>query len=177
MKHVAPSFNTAHRRSRLIAWARLMLVWLGALMFRDTLGRISERHLLARGLYSNLDRVAATITNIILLHAAAKNGAGAGKPFRVRDYASAGFARRTRVRSLLRAARGSWLRRKLRHRDLLTRFLLIVNALNTVDALADRAARRLARGLTRLFAIRLVRPSHDAERTLALAPVFAADSS
>lgn len=76
MKHIAPTTNTntEHRRSRLIAWARLLLFWVGALMFRDSMGRISERHLLVRGFYANLDRVAATINNIILLHACAKLG-------------------------------------------------------------------------------------------------------
>ena len=176
MKHIAPTL-TPHRKTRLIAWARLLLVWMGIAMFRDSSGRISERHLLARGLYLNLDAVARTINNIILLHACAKLGHGTGHPPKLRNYASTGFSRRTRVRSITRAGRGSWLRKRLQHRDLLTRFLLIVNALNNVDALADRAARRLAHGLTRLFAIRLVRPPHDAARTLALAPIFAADSS
>lgn len=176
MKHIAPTI-TEHRKTKLIAWARLMLFWVGAVLFRDCLGRISERHILARGFYANLDRVAATINNIILLHAFAKLGMGKGKPFTVLNNASSGFARRTRVRSIIRAGRGSWLRRRLKHRDLLTRFLMIVNALNDVDALAERAARRLAHGLTRLFAIRLVRPPHERVSTLALTPVLAADSS
>lgn len=81
------------------------------------------------------------------------------------------------MRSITRAGRGSWLRKRLQHRDLLTRFLMIVNALNNVDALADRVARRLARGLTRLFGIRLVRPPHERVCTLALTPTPAADSS
>ncbi|HVK80251.1 MAG TPA: hypothetical protein VM915_06540 [Verrucomicrobiae bacterium] len=176
MKHIAPTI-TEHRKTRLIAWARLLLFWVGALMFRDSLGRISERHLLARGLYANLDAVARTINNIILLHACAKLGMGTGHPPKLRNYASTGFSRRTRVRSVTRAGRGSYLRKRLQHRDLLTRFLLIVNALNNVDALADRAARRLARGLTRLFGIRLVRPPHDAARTLAMPEIVCADSS
>jgi hypothetical protein len=154
-----------------------LLVWLGVRLFRDSGGRISERHLLARGLYLNLDAVARTINNIIVLHASAKLGRGTGHPPKLRNYASTGFSRRTRVRSVARAGRGSYLRKRLQHRDLLTRFLLIVNALNNVDALAARAARRLAHGLTRLFAIRLVRPPHDAARTLATPPAFAADSS
>jgi hypothetical protein len=176
MKQIAPTISE-HRKTRLIAWARLLLFWVGALMFRDSGGRISERHLLARGFYANLDAVARTINNIIVLHASAKLGRGTGHPPKLRNYASTGFSRRTRVRSITRAGRGSYLRKRLQHRDLLTRFLLIVNALNNVDALAGRAARRLARGLTRLFGIRLVRPPHDAARSLALAPIFAADSS
>ncbi len=176
MKQIAPTI-TEHRKTRLIAWARLLLFWVGALMFRDSLGRISERHLLARGLYANLDAVARTINNIIILHASAKLGRGTGHPPKLRDYASAGFSRRTRVRSITRAGRGAWLRKRLQHRDLLTRFVLIVNALNNVDALADRAARRLARGLTRLFGIRLIRPPHDAARTLAIPEIVCADSS
>jgi hypothetical protein len=174
MKHIAPTI-TAHRKTRLVAWARLLLVWLGIAMFRDSGGRISERHLLSRGLY--LNAVARTINNIIVLHACAKLGMGTGHPPKLRNYASSGFSRRTRARSVVRAGRGSYLRKRLQHRDLLTRFLLIVNALNNVDTLADRAARRLARGLTRLFGIRLVRPPQDAARTLATPPVLAADSS
>ena len=156
MKHIAPA-HTLQRKTRLIAWARLLLVWLGVRLFRDSGGRISERHLLARGLYLDLDAVARTINNIMLLHASAKLGRGAGHPPRSRNCASTGFSRRTRVRSITRAGRGSWLRRRLRHRDLLARFLLIMNALNNVDALAERDARRLAHSLTRLFGIRLVR--------------------
>ncbi|WP_135211126.1 hypothetical protein [Vitreimonas flagellata] len=176
MKHTAPTI-TEHRKTRLIAWARLLLFWVGALMFRDGLGRISERHLLARGFYANLDAVARTINNIIILHAAAKLGMGTGHPPKLRNYASTGFCRRTRVRSITRAGRGAWLRKRLQHRDLLTRFLLIVNALKNVDALVDRAARRFARGLTRLFGIRLMRPPRDSARTLALPEVICADSS
>jgi hypothetical protein len=176
MKQIAPTI-TEHRKTRLVAWARLLLFWVGALMFRDSLDRISERHLLARGLYANLDAVARTINNIIVLHASAKLGRGTGHPPKLRNYASTGFSRRTRARSVIRAGRGSYLRKRLQHRDLLTRFLLIVNALNNVDALADRAARRLAHGLTRLFAIRAVRPPHDAARTLALPEIVCADSS
>ncbi len=176
MKHIAPTL-TAHRKTRLVAWARLLLVWLGVRLFRDSGGRISERHLLARGLYLNLDAVARTINNIIILHASAKLGRGTGHPPKLRNYASSGFSRRTRVRSITRAGRGSWLRKRLRHHDLLTRFLMIVSALNNIDALADRAARRLAHGLTRLFAIRLVRPPHERVSTLAITPVLAADSS
>ncbi|WP_135212773.1 hypothetical protein [Vitreimonas flagellata] len=162
MKHTAPTI-TEHRKTRLIAGARLLLFWVGALMFRDSLGRVSERHLLARGFYANLDAVAGTINNIIILHAAAKLGMGTGHP--------------PKLRTITRAGRGSYLRKRLQHRDLLTRFVLIVNTLNNVDALADRAARRLARGLTRLFGIRLVRPLHERVSTLATPPVFAADSS
>jgi hypothetical protein len=176
MKHIAPAL-TPHRKTRLVAWARLLLVWLGVRLFRDSGGRISERHFLSRGLYLNLDAVARTINKIIILHASAKLGMGTGHPPKLRNYASTGFSRRTRVRSITRAGRGSWLRKRLQHRDLLTRFLLIVNALNNVDALADRAARRLAHGLTRLFAIRLVRPPHESVSTLALPDVACADSS
>ena len=115
MKHIAPTI-TEHRKTRLLAWARLLLFWVGALMFRDSLGRISERHLLARGFYANLDAVARTINNIIVLHASAKLGRGTGHPPKLRKYASSGFFRRTRVRSITRAGRGSWLRERLQHR-------------------------------------------------------------
>jgi hypothetical protein len=49
MKHIAPA-HTLQRKTRLIAWARLLLVWLGVRLFRDSGGRISERHPPARGL-------------------------------------------------------------------------------------------------------------------------------
>jgi hypothetical protein len=75
---------------------------------------------------------------------------GTGHPPKLRNYASTGFSRRTRVRSITRAGRGSYLRKHLQHRDLLTRLLLIVNALNNVDALADRVAPLSARPLAPL---------------------------
>jgi hypothetical protein len=178
MKKPPPILST-QRNARLVAWARLMLAWVGALMFSTTLGKISERHLLARMYYTNLDRVAATIANIVLLHAFAKLGypSRGGTPFKLRDYTGAGFALRTHVRNILRAGQGVWLRRRLNHRNLLTRLGLIVQALNDIDALAARAARRLRHGLTRLFAIRAVQPPHDAVRTLATPQVLATDSS
>lgn len=176
MKHTAPTL-TQHRNARLIAWGRLMLAWVGAALFSNALYRISDRHILARAWYLNLDRVAVSIANIILLHAFAQMNARPGKRFTVFDYSAHGFARRTRVRNITRAGRGSWLRKRLHHRDPLTRFNLIVQALNDIDALAERAARRLRRGLTRLFAIRAVRPPHERANTLATPPVLAADSS
>ncbi|HEX8902402.1 hypothetical protein [Vitreimonas sp.] len=178
MKKPSPILSP-QRNARLVAWARLMLAWVGALMFSTTLGKISERHLLARMYYTNLDRVAATIANIVLLHAFAKLGypSSGGTPFTLRDHTGVGFARRTQVRNILRAGQGVWLRRRLNHRNLLTRLGLIVQALNDIDALAARAARRLRHGLTRLFAIRAVRPPHDAARTLATPEILAADSS
>jgi hypothetical protein len=153
MKQIAPTI-TEHRKTRLVAWARLLPFWVGALMFRDSLGRISERHLLARGFYANLDAVARTINNIIVLHASAKLVC---------------------VPSLAPVA--APISASACNIAICSRFLLIVNALNTVDALSDRAARRLARGLTRLFCIRLIRPPHEPARTLATPPVLAADSS
>ena len=178
MKHIAPPPLTEHRCSRLRAWGRLLLTWVWAFMFAQTTGRVSERHLWARGLYADLDRVAVMVSNIILLHAFAKlKSRGDGKPFTVRDYTGAGFARRTRVRNIRRAYYGARLRRRLNHRDPLQRFLRIVTALDQVDTLAAYAAWRIRGGLTRIFGIRAVRPPHARVSTLFTPAILATDSS
>lgn len=178
MKHTARPPLTEHRCSRLVAWGRLLLTWVWAFVFAQSLGRVSERHLWARGMYADLDRVAVVISNIVLLHPFAKlKSRGDGKPFTVRDYTAHGFARRTRVRNIRRAYYGTWLRRRLNHRDPLKRFVRIVYALNDVDTLARYAAHRIKRGLTRLFAIRAVRPPHARVSTLFTPAILATDSS
>jgi hypothetical protein len=108
MKHIAPAL-TPHRKTRLVAWARLLPVWLGVRLFRDNFGRTSERHLLARGFYLNLDAVARTINNIILLDACAKLGHGTGHPPRMRNYASTGFSRRNSNDDVFCLPQGRWV--------------------------------------------------------------------
>ena len=178
MKHIAPPPLTEHRCSRLLAWGRLLLTWVWAFKFAQILGPISERHLWARALYVDLDKVAVMVSNIILLHAFAKlKSRGDGRPFTLRDHSANGFARRTRVRNIRRAYYGAWLRHRLNHRDPLQRFIRIVTALDQVDTLAARVARRITNGLTRLFALRAVRPPHARVCSLAAPAVATADSS
>ena len=81
------------------------------------------------------------------------------------------------MRNIRRAYYGAWLRHRLNHRDPLQRFIRIVTALDQVETLAARVARRITRGLTRLSNIRAVRPPHARVRSLAAPAVAVADSS
>jgi len=95
-----------------------------------------------------------------------------------RDFTGAGFRRRVRPRQLRRSILGSELRRALRHRDLRTRFAMIVAAFADLDTHARAFARRLKRGFPRIMTIVAVRPPGQSLPSVDLgAPVAAADTS
>jgi len=170
-----PSTITEHRLARLIAWARLALAWLGGMWI--ALFDLDRRHPFHRQAHAELTRAANFVANLVVYRVYLNLGRPRAGSLKIRSNARRGFAGRTRVRSIRRAARGAWLRKLMRHRDLRTRFALIVNALNSIDALAVRAARRLKRRLTRLFALRVVRPPHQALATLARVAALRFDTS
>ncbi|MBC7769728.1 MAG: hypothetical protein H7124_13185 [Phycisphaerales bacterium] len=164
--------NTEHRRlARLIAWARLALVWFAMLMFAAAPPR--NRRRLGRFALLSLDDLARLVRNLILARAAQLAGVGRAKRAPCRNYAPSGFSRRLRPRQVARSLAGSRLRRALRHRDRATRISILLAALRDLDA----HARNVARKLTRLAPIIALQPPHHAVRTLARLPLVAADTS
>lgn len=115
-----------------------------------------------------LQRMAHAIACLVLARVAAR-GRQASKPRAFRRRAPS---------SVLRAAIGSALRRRLKARGAGVRFSVLINALRDIDALTERLARRLARGLTRLCALVAARGPADPLVMPADAPSsLAADTS
>jgi hypothetical protein len=131
----APHFISAHRVTRFTTWAKLWLQWFAAvlplLLFHDP-ARVRRE----------LARSARMAANLVVLHAARRLG-----PLRPR--------RRPPIKraGMLRALKGSRLRRRLRARDPAARFFAILAVMRDLDAEAARLVRHLPRGLTRLRAI------------------------
>ncbi|WP_135209854.1 hypothetical protein [Vitreimonas flagellata] len=174
MKHIPATPLTTHRCARLVAWGRLMLVWLSAVMFADRRG--SRRHMRARYPMCDSNRFARYIGNFILVRALADKPHLRASGLLQQD-PRPGLHTKARPQRALRAARGSVLRKCLRHRDLRTRFGIFMYALDNLDALARVLSPQLARRLTRLQPI-LMRPrAADALRTLTTPEVLSADSS
>lgn len=69
MKHIPATPLTTHLCARLIAWGRLMLVWLSAVMFADR--RASRRQMRTRYPMCDANRFASYIGNLILMRALA----------------------------------------------------------------------------------------------------------
>ena len=180
MNFTAPSHSLSqHRFARLIAWARLMLAWIGAVLFSTGAVAVKRRHIRRRYGFLSLDRMAHMTACLIFARAcdlARRPPVRRGAP--LLDHAPHGFAKRTRGRHLLRSAIGSKLRGALRHRDLGVRLSILIDALANLDAWARLLVARLNRGFTRLLAIIPVRPPHDNVRdTAAPSAPYAADTS
>ncbi len=110
-----------------------MLVWLSAVMFADH--HASRRHIRARYHLFDPNCFARYIGNLIFLRAMAR------KPHLralglVDRSARGGAQTKARAQRAVRAARGSVLRKCLRHRDLRTRFGIFMYALDHLDDLA-----------------------------------------
>jgi hypothetical protein len=180
MNLIARSPTTQHRLARLIAWAQMMLLWIGAALFFPAARAATGRHIRRRNSLLSLDRMAHMTACLILTRACAL--ARRPRPLRHRrpqlDYAPAGFAKRTRERHFVRSAIGSKLRGKLRHRDLGARLSILMHALADIDAYARELLPRLNRRFTRLLAIIPVRPPHhDVRDAAAPCAPCAADTS
>ncbi|WP_395645606.1 hypothetical protein [Terricaulis sp.] len=144
--HVKPHIRLSpHRRARLIAWALAMLAWVHAVFFD---GRImSRRRLRQRGGFLSLDYIARVVTQLIILRAAEL------ARLHRRRLAFHRHGADLRPRHLRRSAIGARIRRALRHRDLGQRIARLSAALHALDAWAAHFAKRLARRLTKMWAI------------------------
>lgn len=165
---------TKHRLARLIAWAGAMLAWIGVMLFAPAPPRARRRHIRCRYGLLSLDAMARMVRNLIIcrMHRARRPRRRANPPWR--DFAPAGFVRRTRPRQLVRAFAGADLRRRLRHRDPRGRLGLLIAALADIDAFAARLARRR---LTRIFGLRLTHAIAEPIAALSMQAPALADTS
>mgnify|MGYP000499719707 CR=1 FL=1 len=167
-----PSLISALRFDRLTAWARLVLLWMGALMFAPP-GAPFNRRRIARYQHMTLGRMANTVARLILIRAAILYAPPRRHRRTSRHFAPNGVRQRATPHHLVRSAIGSRIRRALRHRDPGQRLAILLDALVNIDALA----RKLYRRLTRLRPLIVARPRASAWQSApALAPA-AADTS
>lgn len=177
MKPIRSHRKLERNVARLIRLATLTLAWIGMMLFSDQSAPANRRYIRQRYRWLKLDRIARVVRNLVIARAGLMLRKRAQRRIRF-DHTPAGFVRVVRIESLLRALAGSELRKRLRHRDIGRRFALLVEALNTIDALARRLLRRLRRGLTRLRPILMRRPPAAPVCAVAPAPAIAfADSS
>ncbi len=151
-----------------------MLVWLSAVMFADH--RAARRHIRTRYHMFDPNRFARYIGNLILMRTLADKPNLRAQGL-LQQNPRLGLNTKARPQRVLRAARGSHLRKLLRHRDLRTRFGIFMYALDHLDALARVLSPHLARRLTRLQPILMHPCAAEALRALAAPEVRGAESS
>lgn len=139
-----PPILSHHRLARLSAWGRLWLQgFSAALLFMLQLDPVRARRELAL--------TARFVGTLVFLRLAL----GFRPPRRK------SWRKPVRRPGMLRAIKGSRLRRRLRARDPIARFFAILAVMRDLDQEAARLKQRLARGLTRLRSIPPAR-EHDA---------------
>lgn len=134
---------TRHRRQRFVLLALAMLHWIAAVL--EGL-HIDPRRLRQRG-GLGVDRLARFV-GLLIYTRAAELAAGRRIPLSLWRY-----GRDVRRRHMVRSLLGSRVRRTLRHKDMRARIAKLIDALRSLEAHAQRLARRLRRRLTRLCAI------------------------
>lgn len=153
-----------------------MIVWAAAALFGELFAdrrRIRQRFgLLAIGRLTHLVR------NLMIARGAQLLPPSARRRRVPRNFAPTGFRLRARPRNILRSIAGGRLRRFLNAGDLATRLVRLIQVLSDFDRYVRAfLLRRGQRGVTRLIRVLLVRPPHDAARSLAAPTPALADSS
>jgi hypothetical protein len=171
MNIICTSRTSQHQLARLTAWTRLMLAWIGAMLFSPHPPRPSRRLIRRRYRLLDLEAMTRMVAQLILIRACAMTPRPRTTTGHARNNTRPGFAMRTRPRGFVRAAIGARLRRRLRHRDRRARLAILTDAIAHLDAYARTLVLRLRRRFTRLYPIVLIRPPHDHVRcTPARAP-------
>lgn len=152
-----------------------MIVWAAAIFFESLFA--NRRRIRQRYGALSIGKLTKLVRNLLLIRAAEfVSRSIRHTPWR--NYAPAGFTRSKHPRSLLRAIAGARLRRYLNAGSLSARFARLIRVLSDLDAHARKfLLRRAQRGLHRFIAMLLVRPPHDAARTLAAPHAACADTS
>jgi hypothetical protein len=172
--HKPPKPINAHRLARLIVWAQAMIVWAAAVFFGDAVCK--RRHIRQRYRLLSLDTLARLVRNLMIARAVELFSVRRGRA--PSKYLPPGFRRRRRLGNILRQAAGARLRRFLRAGDFAARFARLAQIIANIDEYCRKfLLPRARRGLTRLYAILLVRPPHDPARSLAAPAIAFADSS
>ncbi len=133
-----------HRLQRLALWTLALLSWIAAMLFDER--ALALRHLQQRYGLISLPRLTSFVSKLLIARAA--------QLARLRRRKRIIYWRRGRDLHrphILLSVLGSRLRRKLRSNDLRTWLAKLMDVLRNLDAHAAPLARRLRRGLTRLW--------------------------
>jgi hypothetical protein len=170
--HLPKHHVSKHRRARLIAWTLAMLAWIAWALSAATAPK--RRHVRRRYGFISLDRLARTVAMLIVSRACdlARLRRGAGNRFFNRIGGRAMWPRHAR-RSII----GGRLRRALKHGNVSARIAILTDALRRIDAWAAPLARRLRRGMTKLWPRRAAPAGAVPLVVLVAVPAFLADSS
>jgi hypothetical protein len=171
------STSSAHRFARLIAWTKLMLGWVAMLLCAGAAPRPSRRHIRKRYRFLDLEDLRIRVRNLVIIRAGQIAGRRRVRQLVRRD-APAGFVRRRSLRAFLRRISGAWLCRRLRCKGGPgERIAHLLGVLAELDALAEKLARRWARGLYRFCPLVMTRAWAAPVRSLCASAPAAADSS
>ena len=135
--------SNQHRLQRLALWALAVLVWIEAILFGGR--EIEWRHWRQRRDLLTLPGLTHLVGKL-LLERARQIARPRRRPFRV--WRRGQDLRRAH---LLRSALGARFRRALKHKDTRTWIAHLIAVLRNLDAYAAGLARRLRKGLTRLW--------------------------
>lgn len=134
---------TQHRFQRLVLWTLAMLSWIAAILSADRF--VTARHQRQRFDLS-LPWLTSLVSKLLIVRAAQL--ARLRRPKRIRYWRHGRDLHRPHI---LRSVLGARLRRALRHKDIRTWIANLIAVLRNLDAQAAPLARRLRRGLTRLW--------------------------
>jgi len=169
--HISRRPRQHPRYARFFAWLIGVLFW-AACGSLDP--RADRRHRARYGSYS-VARLTRAVRDLILLRAADFMRRPRVVPSN-RQFARAGFRRRTGVPLTLRRIAGAWLRTRLRQHRGVGRILHLIGVLSRIDDYARAVAARSTRFM-RLHPLIPVRPPAARVRNLAAHTPRAADSS
>jgi hypothetical protein len=137
---------TQHRVQRLALWTLALLQWIAAMLFSDR--AVTIRHIQQRADLISLPWLTSVVSKLLIVRA--------GQLAHLRRRKRIVYWRHGRDLHrphILRSVLGSRLRRALKHRDIRAWIANLVSVLRNLDVYAAPLARRLRRGLTRLWRI------------------------
>jgi hypothetical protein len=135
-----------HRLRRLALWTLAVLSWIAAMLFSDR--PVTFRHVQQRFDLISLPWLTSLVGKLIIVRA--------GELARLRCAKHIYWRRGRDIRPphLFRSVLGARLRRALTHKDARVWIANLIAALHNIDVHAARLAKRLRRGLTRLWPTR-----------------------
>jgi hypothetical protein len=144
--HSHRPFLNQHRLRRLALWTLAVLSWIAAMLFHDR--ALTFRHVVQRMDLISLPWLTHLVSKLLINRAAQL--ARLRPPKHIRYWRHGRDLHRPHI---LRSALGARLRRALRHKDIRTWIANLIAVLRNLDAHAAPLAKRLRRGLTRLWRI------------------------
>jgi hypothetical protein len=144
--HSHRPFLNQHRLRRLALWTLAVLSWIAAMLFSDR--AVSLRHIQQRTGFISLAWLTDLVGKLLIARAA--------QLARLRRRKRRVYWRHGRDLHrphIIRSVLGARLRRALKHRDIAAWIANLTAVLRNLDAYAAPLAKRLRRGLTRLWRI------------------------